>query len=513
MKVLNYTGLQNLWTNIKNYITAHTPTKTSDLTNDSNFVDTSNSAVSSGITSAKVTSYDAHIANTDIHVTTADKQKWNNGVSQSYVLRYSSTAITDNSTIAYSTLDNTDNIKASDKIIDTDGKLFSIVSVDSGNSTVTVGSALIDIALDANVVHTSGNETVGGQKTFSDMTTFNSVLYFTNTVVTKGTIPQNTVNPYRIYFGSGINYGASLFNIDTSVSNTGVQSLVFRAAENVVSGDDARIILIYNPNRTQPKYVSFKGDIEPNADNAYECGSSTNIWKNLYGYHGYFKGQQQGDEYSSNASTNLTLTAKRDTLGVSGCLIDSFRANTSQGTGSHIIGLAIKENSVRYEGCRFGWYWDNNLNGYSFEFKPTTQGTNQAVKHNLGTSVDKWDTINGLEPSALGMPDLDNSIDISGYITNFGAGTVNEYTPLADGWISIANSGDSPIFIRVYNDYGFEQVAYSERNEIGGTSGGTYTRFVSIMIPCVKNIKIYIIVTPSTSVLVSAKFYPCLGNV
>lgn len=88
---------------------------------------------------------------------------------QAYVLRYSSTAITDNSTIAYSTLDNTDNIKASDKIIDTDGKIFSVVSVDSDNSTVTVGSALIDLALDANVMHLSGNEDVNGTKTFKDM--------------------------------------------------------------------------------------------------------------------------------------------------------------------------------------------------------------------------------------------------------------------------------------------------------------------------------------------------------
>ena len=43
--------------------------------------------------------YDQHIVNTDIHVTTADKTKWNNGVSQSYVLRYSSSSVTDNSTV------------------------------------------------------------------------------------------------------------------------------------------------------------------------------------------------------------------------------------------------------------------------------------------------------------------------------------------------------------------------------------------------------------------------------
>lgn len=87
---------------------------------------------------------------------------------QAYVLRYSSASVTDNSTIAYSTLDNTDNVKTGDKVIDVDGKIFSVVSVDTTNQTVTVGSALIDLALDSNVVHTSGNETVDGQKTFTN---------------------------------------------------------------------------------------------------------------------------------------------------------------------------------------------------------------------------------------------------------------------------------------------------------------------------------------------------------
>ena len=65
-------------TNDSGFITSSdVPTSTSDLINDSNFVDTSNSAVASGITSAKVTDYDTHIADTDIHVTTADKTTWN----------------------------------------------------------------------------------------------------------------------------------------------------------------------------------------------------------------------------------------------------------------------------------------------------------------------------------------------------------------------------------------------------------------------------------------------------
>lgn len=308
---------------------------------------------------------------------------------QAYVLRYSSTAITDNSTIAYSTLDNTDNIKASDKIIDVDGKIFSVVSVDSANQTVTVGSALIDLAIDSNVMHLSGNETADGYKTFS-------------------------------------------------------------------------------------KYITSDG-------------------------------YSVGDEYSNNAKTNLWLMSNRDTEEVSGVLFDTYRQNTAQGTGIHIIGLSIKENSVRYEGCRWGWYWDNNLNGYTFDFKPTTQGVNQAVKHNLGTSTDKWDTINSINPGALSFPDLNNGLDISGYLTT--GTTSNTYTALADGYISILTTATSN-----------SAIYWSDSNGIIGDTAfsavdlGETNRVTNITFPVNKGVT-YIIVFKSVTNIVSAKFFPCLGNV
>ena len=75
----NGVDVQTFTANASSNVTANitVPTKTSDLTNDSDFVDISNPAVSSGITSAKVSDYDTHIADTDIHVTTADKNRWN----------------------------------------------------------------------------------------------------------------------------------------------------------------------------------------------------------------------------------------------------------------------------------------------------------------------------------------------------------------------------------------------------------------------------------------------------
>ena len=164
----NGVDVQTFTANASSNVTCNitVPTKTSDLTNDSNFVDTSNSAVASGITSAKVTDYDTHIADTDIHVTTADKNRWNN---QTYVFRYSSTALTPSSTNSNALLDNADNLKVGDKVIDSSGVLFSITAIDTQNSTFTIGTALIDLAQDSDVVHKTGNETISGNKTFSSI--------------------------------------------------------------------------------------------------------------------------------------------------------------------------------------------------------------------------------------------------------------------------------------------------------------------------------------------------------
>lgn len=349
----------------------------------------------------RMTTAEGNIGNLQTAVSTAQatansaQQTATTARQQSYVFRYSGTAVVPNSTIAYSTIDNTDNIKSGDKILDVDGKLFEITAVDTTNQTVTVGSALIDLALDANVVHDTGNEDVNGIKTFKDM------------------IP--------------------------------------------IDGD----------------YL--------------------------------------GNEASTNQRTNICLRSNRDTADESAAFITRFRQNRAQGSLLPLdvqkIGFDVLENKVRTNNV-----FDIQCTDWLNDIPQKIYLISSVHSYSFGRSSVKA-LINDLNPGSLSLPDLNNALDISGYITNFGAGTVNEYTPPANGWISIANSGDSPIFIRVYNDYGFEQVTYSERNEVGGTSGGTYSRFGSIMIPCVKDVKIYIIVSPSTSVLVSAKFYPCQGNI
>lgn len=121
--------------------------------------------------------------------------------------------------------------------------------------------------------------------------------------------------------------------------------------------------------------------------------------------------------------------------------------------------------------------------------------------------------VNSNNPGALSMPNLSAGVDISGYLTNAGTTTPSEYTPTVDGWLVLAISADSPAFIRVFSSGGIDATAYSERNEIGSTSGGTYTRYAALTVPCRQNDKQNIIIMPSTMGIVKAMFYPCTGNV
>lgn len=121
--------------------------------------------------------------------------------------------------------------------------------------------------------------------------------------------------------------------------------------------------------------------------------------------------------------------------------------------------------------------------------------------------------INNLNPGALSLPNLSTGVDISGYLTNAGTTTPSEYTPTVDGWLVLAISADSPAYIRVFSTGGIDTTAYSERNELGSTSGGTYTRYAALTVPCRQNDKQNIIIMPGSMGIVKAMYYPCMGNV
>ena len=307
---------------------------------------------------------------------------------QAYVVRYASVAVSDNSTVPYTDLNNTDNIKANDLLLDINGKIYQISSVDTSNETVSVTTPLTQLAVDSGVMHLSGNEDVNGIKTFKDI------------------IP--------------------------------------------IDGD----------------YL--------------------------------------GNEASTNQRTNICLRANRDTADKSCAYITRFRQNRAQGalqpSDLQMIGFDVLENEVR------------TSNVFSIQCTDWLNDIPQRVNFMSGVQTYSYGNsshkalFNGINPGALSLPDLSNGIDISGYITVVGgANKESLYTPPANGWISVQltrTNGSVAVLLKQGN-------IASSGHKVEQESGiGT----CNAMLPVVGGVQVSINSALADGV-VSAYFYPCLGNV
>lgn len=224
----------------------------------------------------------SHTGDTTIHVTASDKAKWNT-VALIKQLRLVNTQVGSATTIAFANIDDTNGIKVGDKCMDLDGKMFEITAVDTANQTVTVGSALIDLALDANVMHLSGNESASGDKNFQGLLT---------------TIPNASLWPNVSNTTDDITFlGRSVIHIEYKssgqltdlsggawgVAELGAGCFFFRINngtdirfKNVATGDVNRIPVVSGTNR-------FINDVTPETDNTYDLGDSTRRWSTFNG--------------------------------------------------------------------------------------------------------------------------------------------------------------------------------------------------------------------------------------
>lgn len=216
--------------------------------------------------------YRAHVANENIHITSEERSKWDTGVTQAYVLRYASVSLTALGTVAFSALDNTDNVKIGDKVLDSEGKLFALTAVDTENNAATLSALLIDLskdsdlsnyytkpetdtllndkANDTDVLHKSGDETAAGIKTFSDATYFKSLnfsynvpdpssssysqFFITNTITYTSGDPSVTA---RVNFRVLANGTISIFPHENNLYSLGLQSRRFKGVYTYLVND------------------------------------------------------------------------------------------------------------------------------------------------------------------------------------------------------------------------------------------------------------------------------------
>ena len=471
----------------------------------------------------RMTTAEGNIGNLQTAVSTAQatansaQQTATTARQQSYVLRYSSTAITDNSTIAYSTLDNTDNIKASDKIIDSDGKIFSIASVDTANQTVTVGSALIDLALDANVVHTSGNETIAGQKTFANnrvivgqSTYSNSTIQLINSDVVGDSASGSS--GFEVY-GSSISNDNKIggLTVGEFSNNTGAYAMidVNRTVSGVKSTSTVRNLIRSNGSK----------EFSPYTDNDIQLGHPYFRWSAVYGNTYYYGANNV--EFSSKfvtADTNQSVSGQKVFSDIN-AISNSAEIGVSAGNNSFKVLDKNKKIVSRLEGGTFSngtaysYLLVNNgsdvFNGVSLSLISANiaqlRPYSSTLSLQLGASNRYFSDcytskINGVEPSSLGMPVAPSStsyVDISSYITVLDSSSANTYTPPSNGYITFAVTGN---LVQIFHDYGL-QGKWSV--QAGNANRG--------FIPVLGGVEVKIYITASN--VDKFWFIPCQGNV
>lgn len=469
----------------------------------------------------------SHTGDTTIHVTANDKSKWNT-VALIKQLRLVNAQVGSSTTIAFANIDDTNGIKAGDKCMDLDAKLFEITAVDTTNQTVTVGSALIDLALDANVVHKSGDETVGGAKTFNDLQ-----------IISYGTQYKGSRNAYILpEFSAGY-------------SGLAITTLGF--AQTLKIGN-----FVLNANN-KPSLDTSKGYIQiatgenngvnscvlESRNSTSSLGTSSNKWSKIYGTEYYYGSNNV--EFSTKfvtTDTNQTISGTKtftDNNMIKTSSPKVLLINTSQ-TGN----TAPSSNTASF--LRFDGGTVNNFGGVQCEF--LTTGENRLTNYvkdittaklnsiqqrassttamtvfnadllvpasdgvtALGGSSKRWSDcqtykINGLTPSSLGMPsDRSARVDISGYFTNTANGDTNTYTVPANGWI--------------YLNLNDVVVAHCFAQTVGNLShyGQTFARASAGQLHCLLPVRkddVFVSqwYTTTTVTVTNAYFIPCQGNV
>ena len=480
----------------------------------------------------------SHTGDTTIHVTANDKSKWNT-VALIKQLRLVNAQVGSATTIAFSDIDDTNGIKVGDKCMDLDAKMFEITAVDTANQTVTVGSALIDLALDSNVVHTSGYETISGDKVFNNR-------LIKNIDVVLGTAPSTGKFSN---FDIADNNKASLLQVLGGVYDTGNSYARF-FIQNKTADDGSGLSPTgtlrgcgFNINLPAISTLEGQGSITPRSNKTTDFGLLSYQWRNLWCEKLFLNGTQldpsafaldnavvhtSGNEtvggqktfsdnlslYNSDNSVDTPILNIKTSKYVKGDTTntDTMRINFLDSNGNNVASVYANKNMSGSQYLTFQVYTTDNNNANitsTINYYITKEGAcyftpyidNQVV---LGSAIKRWKTvqtyaINSLTPSSLGMPVAPSTtsyVDISGYITVLDSSAPNTYTPPSNGYITFSVTGN---LVQIFHDYGL-QGKWSV--QAGSANRG--------FIPVLGGVEVKIYVT--ASVIDKFWFIPCQGN-
>jgi hypothetical protein len=383
----------------------------------------------------------------------------------------------------------------------------------------------------------SGNNTYSKTVAIERSTDTGNFLALKNTVAELGSTPASATPvtiAYRDKNDENLGYMGVYYDTDGSNYFRLYVRNKFTSGAPSTSGSADYAYFGLKLNADKSKEGILKASFRPYDNDAYDLGSSSYQWNNLYAKNYYYNGTPWGlDKANTWTGTNTFSTTLKQVnsaitkgtnpqsdigafnvywggIGVSSLTNALFTQRgyvNADGSTSYILYALENTPGGTHTSLSLNYDPNDTIKRYALmrgDFRPYYD---QAF--NLGIPTHRWKTLNGINPGALSLPKGGTTANVDYYniataikpegetSTNF-SGTINYYQATTDGWLSlvVANCTDLSVWETTIK-YG------------SITSGASRNR--QIMVPVLANHTYEI--TIQGSAWLSARLMPCQGNV
>lgn len=243
-------------------------------------------------------------------------------------------------------------------------------------------------------------------------------------------------------------------------------------ANTFCEGNDSRL----SDARTPVAHTHGKADVTdllnsnfiPSANNSYDLGSSSYQWNNLYAKNYFYNGTAWGLDKAnvwsaiqtiSYAGSNVAIALKHQETDIVASptrnnwhYINFYDKNsvalggfnyTKRTNGNSRVYLNLRTKNTNNDIVEKNVFFETNQEGTDWNLYPASN-----ADINLGTSTNKWKTLNGVNPGSLSFPSegtAENTdwfnvagsiLPTGGNVTDLTGGS-NFFTPSKDGWLCL----------------------------------------------------------------------------
>lgn len=397
-----------------------------------------------------------------------------------------------------------------------DGIVSNVTGNVTGDLTGTASKAIADE--DGNSIKTSYGK-LAGANVWTNVQDYKFPIRFTNDSYVSGT-PSANIFYTTIQWGGYVNntWTAS-FTINNAIRTNGYSDTSFRTysqTSNTLTG------FVHETN-ADASDIAFR----PIANGTHKLGASSYQWSAVYADSYYYNGTEFQNKFVT-IDTSQTISGLKyfssnilhktpQTIDVSTNPAEVITGKglqfvdnaqywgdiTPQWTTDGTFRIRIAMTNYNTSGTSTGWFCPIVLDLAKDGSKIDVWSTHP--NSNLGTSTNKWKTLNGINPGALSLPNIEASINIAGDITDFTGATQVSLSSSSIGWvyIQIPNVQGDYIEVQVGNTTSiryFVSAGYSDSLD-----------FIEVLVPKPQVIT-KVRVKATGGAVSKALFYPCLGN-